>query len=114
MFDEDNSTNIRVFVTGDCHGNREYASGYLLYEEIRELGADEFLQRLGRPEFREKERVLFCSGESEVDWERYGTITNIHANGTMINSKEITYVITDMEQVLHEHVAESNVCKICK
>ena len=35
-------------------------------------------------------------------------------NGTMMNSKEITYVIMDMEQVLHEHVAESNVYKTCK
>lgn len=86
----------------------------MLYEEIRELGADTFLQRLGRPEFREKERVLFCAGEGEVDWERYGEVINVYADGITIYSREITYDIMDMDGVMHKHIAESNIYKICK
>ena len=44
---------------GHYHDNRNYAQFELLFEEIKELGGDVFLQRLGRSKYKVGEKVFF-------------------------------------------------------
>lgn len=97
---------------GHYHGNKTYASAQMLYEEIRELGSDDFLQRLGYPKFRKGEAVMFYFDNGKDEQELYGTIEIIDAYGTFEQKKEASYDIWRADDGLYKHIPESQVFSI--
>lgn len=100
---------------GHFHENRTCGNFEMLYEEIRELGSDEFLQRLGRPRYRQGQMAMFryFDGIKEVDC--YGRIEGVDSYGTMGQFREVSYDIygpdykNPDEKVLYKHIEESRV-----
>lgn len=97
---------------GHYHGNKTYVSAQMLYEEIRELGSDDFLQRLGYPKFRKGEAVMFYFDNGKDEQELYGTIEIIDAYGTFGQKKEVSYDIWRADDGLYKNIPESQVFSI--
>ena len=98
---------------GHFHENRCYASMEMLFEEIKELGSNDFLQRVGRPEYRRGERVMFSNGSDDM----YGRIVVVDAYGTYGQPREVSYDIerldgTQYDKTLYKHIPESLVERI--
>jgi len=105
---------------GHFHDNRRYLDFELLYEEIKELGMEDFLQRLGRPKYKLGEQVGFIFSDGEQEVECYGKIEYADRYGTMGQVKEVSYDIYGWDYlnqdawVLYKHIAESNVWSLEK
>ena len=78
---------------GHYHDNVAYDDAELLYEEIKELGEKDFLQKLGRPKYRVKECVFFPVKNDGREDDGYGVIEQVHEYGTENQRKEISYHI---------------------
>ena len=78
---------------GHYHDNVAYDDAELLYEEIKELGEKDFLQKLGRPKYRVKECVFFPVKNDGREEDGYGVIEQVHEYGTENQRKEISYHI---------------------
>lgn len=50
---------------GHFHGNRQYDNILMFYEEIRELGSDNFLQKIGGPVYKKDEWVMFYPEDNQ-------------------------------------------------
>ena len=100
---------------GHFHENRSYIRFTMLYEEIRELGSEDFLQRLGRPKYRQGEMVLFYILEGCEEIECYGRIQHVNRYGTAGQYREVSYDIYGPDyqeterKILYEHIVESKV-----
>ena len=100
---------------GHFHENRKYISFTMLYEEIRELGSEDFLQRLGRPKYRQGEMVLFDALKDGEEIECYGRIQHVDCYGTEEQYKEVSYDIYGFDyqepkrKTLYKYVVESKV-----
>lgn len=98
---------------GHFHENRLYANACMLYEEIRELASNDFIQRLGRPKYQYQEEVLFHFSDGSNEFLCQGKIEIINAYGTMGQSKEVSYDILGPDyrnpenEVLYKHIEES-------
>ncbi|MCM1048531.1 MAG: metallophosphoesterase [Clostridiales bacterium] len=99
----------KMWYFGHFHENRQYAHAVMLFEEIRELGADSFLQRVGRPRYKVGDRVLFYPDERR---DYAGTIVVVDAYGTMADSTQVHYDIKTQDGFLYKHVPETLVEKI--
>lgn len=75
---------------GHYHDNIQYADAELLYEGIKELGKEDYLQKLGRPKYRVGEKVYFLYGKEQ---EGYGTISVVDGYGTFGQAREVSYDI---------------------
>lgn len=93
---------------GHFHGERVYYSAEMLYDTIKELGATDYLQKLGSPMYWMGIRVYFYRGNKEAD----GTITDINVYGTRENTKEITYQIDTFDGHRYCNIPESAIEKI--
>lgn len=98
---------------GHFHENRYYATMEILYEEIKELGSNDFLQRVGRPKYRRGECVMFSYGSDDI----YGWIAVVDAYGTFGQPREVSYDIegidgTQCDKTLYKHIPESVVERI--
>lgn len=98
-----------IWYFGHFHENQQSAHAVMLFEEIRELGADSFLQRVGRPKYKVGDRVLFYPDE-ERDYA--GTIVIVDAYGTFCNPTQVYYDIEMQNGSWYKHVPESLVEKI--
>lgn len=94
---------------GHYHDNRTYHSAQMLFEEIRELGSDDFVQRVGRPKFKQGEAVMFFFDNGKEELELDGTIEIIDTYGTFFQRKEVSYDIWRAGDALYKHVPESSV-----
>lgn len=94
---------------GHFHGERVYNSAEMLYGTIKELGADDYLQRLGSPRYRAGMRVLFYY---DGDKEAGGTVTGINAYGTRAQTKEVSYQIDSFDGRRYRDIPESVVERI--
>lgn len=95
---------------GHYHANRHYTDMEMLYEEIREIGSENHIQRLGRPEFNFGDRVMFYAEREE---EYYcGEIRIIDKYGTLGQVQEVSYDIELLDGTLYKHVRESLIDKI--
>lgn len=98
---------------GHYHENREYADATMLYEEIQEIGKSGFLQRIGRPKYKEGEMVLFYVTDDDVQYECYGRIVWVDKSGTWEQARETSYDITGPDyrnpdkEMLYKHFEES-------
>ena len=98
---------------GHFHENREYIDAEMLFEEIKELGKNGFVQRIGRPKYKKGEMVLFYLQDNEAKYECYGRIVCVDAYGTMEQTKEVSYDIEGPDyrdsrnKMLYKHVVES-------
>ena len=111
-------TDYKKWYFGHYHGNRRYTNAELLYEEIKELGSDDFVQRLGKPKYRQGEMVMFDFWNGKENIACYGQIESIDAYGAMGQVKEVSYDIygsdsstTDVLN-LYKHVVESKIQNI--
>ena len=102
---------------GHYHDNIQYIDAELLYEEIKELGAADYLQKLGRPKYRLGEEVYFTYGKKDQQ-EGYGTISFIDSYGTFGQEKEVSYDIMGIDSIspdvrtLFKHIKESEIQSI--
>lgn len=99
-------TNYKKWYFGHFHGNRVYPDGEMLFEVIKELGSDTFLQRLGHPLYKKGEGVLFYDDNNK---EIYGRIVTVNKYGTASQTKEVSYDIKSVYEILHKDVAESDI-----
>ena len=60
---------------GHYHDNIQYTDAQLLYEEIKELGEADSVQKVGRPRYRVGEMVYFTFGKEDA---REGYETDYH------------------------------------
>lgn len=88
---------------------RIYNSAEMLYDTIKELGADDYLQRLGSPRYRVGMRVFFYY---DGDKEAGGTVTGINAYGTRAQTKEVSYQIDSFDGRRYRDIPESAVERI--
>ena len=97
---------------GHYHDNIQYADAELLYEGIKELGKEDYLQKLGRPKYRVGEKVYFLYGKEQ---EGYGTISVVDGYGTFGQAREVSYDIMGFDcnepesRILFKHIEESKV-----
>ena len=101
--------NYERWYFGHYHDNRTYHSAQMLFEEIRELGSDDFVQRLGRPKFRQGEAVMFFFNNGKEELELDGIIEIIDEYGTFFQRKEVSYDIWRVDDALYKHIPESSV-----
>ena len=94
---------------GHFHENFKYCNAEILYEEIKELGSNDFLQRLGRPQFKVNDIVMFYCDNGVEKEEVYGRIEIIDAYGTFGQTKEVSYDIKGPNNTLYKHIPESDV-----
>ena len=98
---------------GHYHENREFGNATMLFEEIQELGKKGFLQRIGRPKYKNGEMVLFYVEEGNVKHECYGRIRVVDTLGTFGQAREVSYDIegpdyrNPSEVMLYKHFEES-------
>lgn len=97
---------------GHFHENIQYVHAEMFFEMIKELGADDFIQCIGRPKYRKGEMVLFYIDDGEEKRECYGGIAIVDAYGTFEQAREVSYDIRGVDGVLYKHVLESEVCGI--
>lgn len=90
---------------GHFHDNRHYATTEMLFEEIKELGAEDFLQRLGKPKYMRDEEVMFY-WDNDRDY-KLGRIVVVDAYGTFEQSKEVSYDIQVSDGAWYKHIPES-------
>ena len=82
------------------------------YEGIKELGKEDYLQKLGRPKYRVGEKVYFLYGKEQ---EGYGTISVVDGYGTFGQVREVSYDIMGFDcnepesRILFKHIEESKV-----
>lgn len=67
---------------GHYHDNVQYIDAQLLYEEIKELGEPDSVQKVGRPRYRVGETVYFTYGKEDAR-EGYGTVEWVDDYGTL-------------------------------
>jgi 3-oxoacid CoA-transferase subunit A len=94
---------------GHYHGNREYANAYMLYEEIREIGENICVQRIGRPIYKRDEIVMFSYDNGKEQVEECGWIRIVDAKGTFGQSREVSYDIMTPKKGLYKHILESEI-----
>lgn len=94
---------------GHYHGNREYANACMLFEEIKELGSNETVQKIGIPQYKMGEMVMFYYYNSKEKKEEYGRISIIDRFGTFGQTREVSYDIESMDRILYKHIPESDV-----
>lgn len=98
---------------GHYHGNLKYSHMELLYEVVKELDQADFLQKIGRPQYREGQTVLFNYDGKEGTMECYGKIIRINKYGTKKVPDEVSYDICgpnleeQRKQEVYEDVPES-------
>lgn len=98
---------------GHFHGNRTYIDARMLFEEIIELGSDDFVQRVGRPKYNPGEMVMWNIEEEGETYECYGRIRIVDAYGTFGQSREVSYDIEGPnyrnpdEKICYKHIVES-------
>lgn len=100
---------------GHFHENFRYPSGEaeILYEEIKELGAEDYIQKLGRPAYRIGQNVYFTLESGQKDG--YGKIRVVDSYGTIGQDKEVSYDIEGFvcsasgRKMLFKHVRESEI-----
>lgn len=98
---------------GHFHENREYIDVIMLYEEIRELGKTEFMQRIGRPKYKVGDMVLFYIMEDDIEYECYGRVVIVDELGTLGQEKEVSYDVEGPDyrngsmKILYKHLEES-------
>ena len=98
-------TKFSKWYFGHFHTNRKYTHFEILYHEIKKLGADTFIQRLGQPVFLEGDEVAF----DIVDDTMIGRIRKINAYGTENEPNEISYSIRGIDGIMYEEILESDV-----
>ena len=82
-------------------------------DAIKLLGLKETLQKQGRPEYRKDEAVIFSTKINGMEVDGYGTIKQVHAYGTKVMDREVTYDIYGVKsggagaKELFENIAES-------
>lgn len=98
---------------GHFHENREYIDAIMLYEEIRELGKNEFMQRIGRPKYKVGDMVLFYIMEDDIEYECYGRVVIVDELGTLGQEKEVSYDVEGPDyrngsmKIFYKHLEES-------
>ena len=97
-------THFRKWYFGHFHANRSYVDFEMLYQEIKELDSDEFIQRLGQPRFIEGDEVMFDTGDNAM----IGRIRSVNACGTDNKPNEISYAVRGVDGSLYEEILESN------
>ena len=102
---------------GHYHDNIQYTDAQLLYEEIKELGEADSVQKVGRPRYRVGEMVYFTFGKEDAR-EGYGTVEWVDNYGTLGQEKEVSYDIVwipcelPREKTLFKHIRESKIQSI--
>ena len=102
---------------GHYHDNIQYIDAQLLYEEIKELGEPDSVQKVGRPRYRVGEMVYFTFGKEDAR-EGYGTVEWVDDHGTLGKEKEVSYDIVGIpcelpgEKTLFKHIRESKIQSI--
>ena len=102
---------------GHYHDNIRYMDAQLLYEEIKELGEPDSVQKVGRPRYRVGETVYFTYGKEDAR-EGYGTVEWVDDYGTLGQEKEVSYDIVGIpcelpgEKTLFKHIRESKIQSI--
>ena len=97
---------------GHYHDNRTYHSAQMLFEEIRELGSDDFVQRLGRPHYRHGESVMFFYYNGSEEIELDGTIEDVYEYGSFFQHKEVSYDIRGTDDKVYKKILESKVFRL--
>lgn len=106
----ENKLDYKRWYFGHFHGNRMFPKAEMLYEMIKELGSEKFLQCVGRPKFYKGETVLFYHDNGKEKLEHYGKIEIIDSYGTFGQYKEVSYDIMGLdERSLFKHIVESDV-----
>ncbi len=87
--------NYKKWYFGHFHENFRYPSGEaeILYEEIKELGAEDYIQKLGRPAYRIGQNVYFTLESGEEDgYGRICVVDTPHRNSrNPIHNDDIIY-----------------------
>ena len=94
---------------GHFHENREYANAEMLFEGIKELGKDKFVQKVGRPQYIKKEIVMFYYINQGETIEEYGRIEKINDYGNKGQYHEVSYTIRRFDGTIFENIPESDV-----
>lgn len=93
---------------GHYHENRIYQKAEMLFEEIKELGAEDFLQRIGRPKYQLEERVGFIWNTGNEQVKLYGKIVVVDAYGTLFQTREVSYDI-QVGNTWYKYIKESEI-----
>lgn len=96
---------------GHYHGNKEYEKACLLYEEIRELGDNKCVQKVGRPKYNKGDTVEFSFDNGKEKVENYGYIRVVDGCGTFGQTREVSYDIISVDNILYKHILESEIKK---
>ena len=80
----------------------------MLFEEIKELGAEDFLQRIGRPKYQLEERVGFIWNTGNEQVKLYGKIVVVDAYGTLFQTREVSYDI-QVGNTWYKYIKESEI-----
>lgn len=89
---------------GHFHANRKYMNYEMLYHEIKELGADGFVQRLGQPRFMEGDEVMFDTNDDAM----IGRVRKVNVYGTRRKPSEISYAVMGIDGMMYEEILESD------
>ena len=92
---------------GHYHGNKRLGKSEMLFEGIKELGGDTFLQKVGNPKYRRWQFVSFVIEQENEKRVLTGEICNIDEYGTFGQYEEVSYDIYGEDGVLYKHIVES-------
>lgn len=93
---------------GHYHENRMYQNAELLFEEIKELGAEDFLQCIGRPKYQRGECVDFIWNTGKEQIKLYGKIVGVDSYGNLFQTREVSYDIKALD-VCYKYIKESEI-----
>lgn len=100
---------------GHFHENRRGFNTEMLFEVVKELGAELCLQKVGRPVFKKEEPVFFYFSNGKNIMECYGKIEVVDSYGCLEIPSEVCYDIygrdyrNGNEMVLYKHIPESDI-----
>ena len=81
----------------------------MLYEEIRELGENICVQKIGRPIYKKGDIVMFSYNNGREQVEECGRIRIVDEKGTFGQTREVSYDIMTLDKGLFKHIFESEI-----
>lgn len=92
--------------------DRHYIDIEMLFEEIKLLGEDSFVQKIGRPLYKVRDWVMFYPNHDDEYLD--GKVVLVDAYGTIGQHKEASYDIELVDGTWYKHIPESQIERIGK
>ena len=119
MSDIEKKLTYKKWYFAHYHANKSYNDAEMLFEGIKEMGKEGFVQKIGSPKYRMGELVMFNIQFDDKVFQCYGKIVVIDAYGTLGQPYEVSYDIQGPDyrcdnneinkEVLYKHITESQI-----